>query len=269
VVNAIPNLRLGTQGFAYKDWLGVFYPAGTPATEYLRFYSRVFDTLELDTTFYGPPRSEVVESWRESTPDDFVFSAKMPRTITHDKRLVAAEPELVEFLTAIQALGPKLGPILIQLPPSFTRAEAASLAAFAEILPEEFRYAVELRHPSWLVPSTADILERHRLAWTVIDLVSMPHAVHLTADFAYVRWLGNREDVKRLNQVVVDRLTDFDRWSVELDHISRKVQRIYGYVNNHYAGHSPASVNDLKRRVGQQPVQPESLWDQQTLALDA
>ena len=260
-------MRLGTQGFAYKDWVGVFYPEGTGPSDYLAFYSRIYDTVELDTTFYGPPRPETARAWRESTPEGFVFAAKMPRTITHDKRLVDAEHELVEFLTAMTELGPKLGPILIQLAPSFTADEFQSLAAFAAILPEEFRYAVELRHTSLLTQDTEDLLTRHRLAWANIDLHGMPRTTHFTTDFTYVRWLGNRSDVKRLNRIVVDRSDDLDHWAEELHRISRHVQRIYGYMNNHYAGHSPSSINELRSKMSLPVTDPKSLWGQRTLDL--
>ncbi|HEV3309221.1 MAG TPA: DUF72 domain-containing protein, partial [Chloroflexota bacterium] len=181
--------HLGTQGWAYKDWVGGFYPPGTPASRYLEFYSRVFDTVELDTTFYGPPRAETVRSWFDSTPDDFVFAAKMPGIITHERRLVGTEADLVEFLDAVSLLGSKLGPLLVQLPPSFTFEEMSSLSKFLAILPEEFSYAVELRHESWLHPDTAKLLAEHHVAWTIIDLHYMPKTVHLTCDFTYVRWL--------------------------------------------------------------------------------
>ena len=259
------ELKLGTQGFGYRDWVGPFYPDGTTSADFLSFYSQVFDTVELDTTFYGPPRPAIVRDWRDSVSEGFVFSAKMPKAITHEKRLVGAEPDLVEFLTAMLELGSKLGPILVQLPPTFSHDEVDTFIRFARILPEEFRYAVEFRHPSWLTPESASILSEHRLAWANIDLFGMPRDVRVTSDFSYVRWLGRRSDVRRLNRVVIDRSDDFDHWSQELDRISARLQRIYGYVNNHYAGHSPASVNEIRSRMRLAVVEPQSLWRQQTL----
>jgi uncharacterized protein YecE (DUF72 family) len=249
-------MRLGTQGFAYRDWVGVFYPEGTGASRYLDLYSSVYDTVELDTTFYGAPRPETIRSWHDSTPENFCFTAKMPKIITHDLRLVNAERDLVEFLTAMEEFKEKLGPIVIQMPPSFSSLERASLEKFAAILPEEFRYTVELRHRSWLTPETEDLLREHRLAWTLIDLHGMPKAINLTTDFTYVRWLGNRSDVSRLNKIVVDRSDDLAQWAVELDRIAERVRRIYGYMNNHYAGHSPASLNALRSAMGMAPVGP-------------
>lgn len=263
------RILLGAQGFAYKDWVGVFYPETLAPSEYLSFYARVFHTLELDTTFYGPPKPATVGAWFASTPADFIFSAKLPRTITHEKRLVNAERDLVDFLTTMSLLDHKLGPILIQLPPSFSRAEARSLSAFASLLPDEFRYAVELRHRSWLVPETERMLRDHGLAWATIDLPYMPRQARLTADFAYVRWLGNRADVKRLNKVIIDRSEDVAYWAETLDRISRKLTRVYGYVNNHYAGHSPVTANQLKTALGMTSIDPSELWPNRQLTLDA
>ena len=242
------EIRLGTQGWHYKDWVGAFYPPGTPPSAYLPFYSRVFDAVELDTTFYGPPRPETIRLWDETTPENFRFAAKMPRTITHDKRLIDTEADLVEFLTVMQGLGSKLGPILIELPPSFEASEVHSLKRFLEILPEEFRYSVEFRHKSWHNHDTAELLRRHRIGWTVIDLHHLALDIRLTADFSYLRWLGNRRDITKLNLVQIDRSRDLEDWARRLDEIAEKVQRVYGFMNNHYAGHSPASVREPQRR---------------------
>lgn len=255
------SIRLGTQGWSYKDWIGPFYPPGTAASNYLAFYSQIFDTVELDATFYGPPRAETVRLWHSATPNHFLFAAKMPGAITHERRLVGVEAELVEFLMAISELGPKLGPVLIQLPPSFTTEEAPSLEKFVDILPDDFRYAVEFRNRSWLNPRTLELLSRHGIAWTNIDLHYMPVSLQATTDFTYVRWLGNRRDVQSLNRIQIDRSKEIEHWAGELERIAARVQRIYGYINNHYAGHSPESVRQLRRQMGLPvpalPVAPE------------
>ncbi len=243
------KFRLGTQGWSYKDWVATFYPPNTPPRDYLDFYSRIFDVVEIDTTFYGPPKPDTVRAWDAATPAGFEFAAKMPRIITHDRKLHDAGHDLLEFLEAMEPLGAKLGPILIQLPPSFDYGERAALEEFLPLLPDEFRYAVEFRHPSWLRHETRSLLEERRLAWTVIDLHYMPQDTTVTTDFTYVRWLGNREDIKRLDRIQIDRSEDIDAWAEQLERIARRVQRIYGFMNNHYAGHSPGSVADLKGRL--------------------
>jgi|SRR5579884_643545 len=257
------TLRLGTQGWSYKDWVGTFYPPGSSASGFLSFYSRVFDAVEIDTTFYGPPRPQTVREWDAATPDGFEFTAKMPRIITHDRKLHDAGHDLLEFLEAMYPLGDKLGPILVQLPPSLDYGERQTLLDFLELFPEEFRYSVEFRHPSWIREETVELLHERRLAWTIVDLHSMPRHVALTTDFTYLRWLGNRADVQKLDRIQIDRSVELDQWAVKLETIARRVQRIYGFMNNHYAGHSPASVGDLKARLDLPHIPPASLWPKQ------
>lgn len=254
------SIHLGTQGWSYKDWIGTFYPKGTRPGNYLQFYGRVFDTVELDTTFYGPPRPDTVSRWRSETPDGFEFTAKMPQTITHDHRLVGAEAELVEFLEAMLGFGPKLGPILVQLPPSLDASAFSEMEGFLNILPTEFRYAVEFRHRSWDTTQTLDLLRAHNVAWTVIDLHYMPRVINVTSDITYIRWLGNRRDIKTLDRIQIDRSREIHDWARRLDEIAQRVQRIYGFMNNHYAGHSPASTNQLKAEMGIKGTDPRSLW---------
>ena len=253
---------LGTQGWSYKDWVGPFYPAGTQPRDYLRLYSGTFDAVELDSTFYGTPRPGVVSGWQSSTPDGFQFTAKVPRSISHDQRLIGAQAELEDFLEVMQGLGAKLGAILIQLPPDFTVEERPALEAFFSSLPPGFRYAAEFRHRSWLHDDTYDLLRRHSVAWTMIDLSYMPRIVQITSDFAYVRWLGNRRDIERVHAVQIDRRGRLDEWAETLDEVARRVQRVYGFANNHYSGHSPADVRYLRARLGvpepdRAPGQPE------------
>lgn len=243
-------LYFGTQGWSYKDWVGPFYPPGTQPRDYLSVYARSFDAVELDTTFYGTPTPNRVAAWDAATPDAFLFTAKMPREITHDRRLVDVEAETVAFLAVMASLGPKLGPILIQLPPDFSADERPALAAFLAKLPAGFRYAVEVRHRSWLTDETFDLLKQHDVAWTCIDLHYMPRHIAVTTDFIYARWLGQRSQIQHMDAVAIDRTTDLDAWTERLEAEMRRVERIYGFVNNHYSGHSPADVRYLRRKLG-------------------
>ncbi|MGI8827079.1 MAG: DUF72 domain-containing protein [Chloroflexota bacterium] len=238
---------LGTQGWSYKDWVGSFYPPKTQPSDYLAQYTREFGAVELDSTFYGTPLPSRVDGWRDNTPDDFVFTAKMPRTITHDRHLIDSRDELEEFLGAVTRLRSKLGPVLIQMPPSFKIDERPALENFLSILPTSVRFALELRHRSWLNEATFDLLRAHEIAWTMVDLSFMPRQVALTTDFAYVRWLGKRSDIQRVNAVQIDRTDDLEKWAQTLQTVSTKVERLYGFVNNHYSGHSPSDVRNLRR----------------------
>lgn len=259
------EIRLGTQGWSYPEWVGPFYPPGTRQTDLLRQYARVFDTVELDTTFHAIPRREVVSSWRAAVSDGFLFSAKLPRTITHMKRLRGVEPDLEAFLSAMEPLGDRLGVLLVQLPRDFHSDERATLEAFLHQLPEPYRWAIEVRHRSWIHPDVFDLLSRHDIAWTIVDLVGMPTVPEVTTNFAYVRWLGDR-NLNPLSDVAeVERIENVDRWSATLRDLSFRADRVYGYVSDTWAGHAPASVRALSERLGlatpgsipgEEPLQP-------------
>jgi uncharacterized protein YecE (DUF72 family) len=248
------TIYLGTQGWSYKDWVGSFYPPNTKVSDYLSHYATMFDAVELDTTFYGTPAAARVDRWYSTTPPHFQFTAKLPRSITHDRHLVQAGDELQEFLRVITRLGTKLGAVLIQLPPDFTEEERPALQQFIENLSGEIRWAVEFRHRSWLTEETYDLLRDRHIGWAMIDLRYMPVVREVTADFSYVRWLGNRQDIVRVHQTQIDRTERLDTWAETLDSVARRVERVYGFVNNHYSGHSPADVRYLRRALGMTEV---------------
>ena len=244
------NIYLGTQGWSYKDWVGSLYPPRTASRDYLAHYAEHFDAVELDTTFYGTPSADRIALWDRSTSGDFQFTAKTPRIVTHDRRLVDADDDFTEFMRVISGLGEKLGAVLIQLPPDFSVAERPALESFIGRLPADFRFAVEFRHRSWLSEETYDLLRRHGLAWTMIDLVYMPKEVQCTANFTYVRWLGDRRRIQRVHATQIDRRADLEAWAEQLEAVAHRVERMYGFVNNHYSGHSPADVRFLQERLG-------------------
>jgi uncharacterized protein YecE (DUF72 family) len=252
------TLRLGTQGWSYADWLGSFYPSEAKAADYLELYSSVFDTVEIDSTFYGAPRPSSVQAWAEHTPPHFEFAAKLPQRITHELALLNADAELGQFLHALEPLGEKLGPLLIQMPPQFHRdADTwAAVRAFLAALPGGYKWAMEFRHRSWLQSDVLEELRAHKVAWTCIDLTYMPRLIDWTADFAYVRWLGDRRAIERYDRPQIERDVETEEWADALAGLSRHVSRIYGYYNNHYAGHSPASVNQLRAQLNLPPLEP-------------
>jgi uncharacterized protein YecE (DUF72 family) len=163
------DIRIGTSGWVYAHWTGKFYPNNR--LDKLDSYSKLFDTVEVNMTFYRLPREPLIAAWDKKTPSDFKFSFKVSRLITHHKRLKNAEPYFERFL---EALGPvrkrgKLGCILFQFPPDFTIKEKDKLAHFCKQLPDNFEYAVEFRHPSWLKKDTWSLLTRHYIAYAISD----------------------------------------------------------------------------------------------------
>jgi uncharacterized protein YecE (DUF72 family) len=259
------EIRLGTQGWSYPEWVGPFYPPGSRQSDLLRQYSRVFNTVELDTTFHAIPRREIVASWRSAVPNEFLFSAKLPRVITHMKRLRGVEQDLESFLEAMEPLGEQLAVLLAQLPPDFHSDERPFLEAFLHQLPEPHRWAVEVRHRSWIHPDFFEMLSAHGIAWTILDMVGFPMVPEVTTDFAYVRWLGERHANPLSDASEISRMENVDRWSATLRDLSFRVDRVYGYMSDTWAGHAPASVRALSERLGlpipgampgEEPLQP-------------
>ena len=257
-------IHLGTQGWSYPDWIGTFYPPRAKQEHYLPFYVRVFDTVELDTTFYHPPKASVVRSWGRIATEGFRYAAKVPQRITHEARLAAMGEHLQAFVAALDPLGEKLGPLLVQMPAEFTFdvANAGVLDRFLAAKPHDVKLAVELRHASWHRPALFDLLHRRgaALAWT--EWRDLPRVTAITADFLYVRWMGKREDIEIYDRVQLDRTDAFESWQRDLQAALPKVREVFGYFNNHWAGHSPASANEMKRRLGLVPVDPRSEWPQ-------
>lgn len=262
-----PTIHIGTQGWSYPDWIGSFYPPRSKQEHYLPFYASVFDTVELDTTFYHAPKPSIARSWARHTPDGFRFAAKVPRAITHDARLVGAGEAMASFVASLVPLGDKLGPLLIQLPAEFVRdpANVADLDAFLALRPSGMRWAVEVRHRSWHVPDTVTQLRGHGVALAWNQWRDLPRFPEVTADFLYVRWIGHHDAIERTDRVQIDRETDFASWLGELERVLPEVREVFGYFNNHWAGHSPASANEMKRRLGLVPIDPESHWAQRDL----
>lgn len=181
------DFYIGTMGFSYKDWVGAFYPPGLSAHDYLSYYSRIFNSVEIDSTFYGTPKVGSVIKWRENSPEDFKICVKVPRSITHEAALVGVKDEILGFVQTVENLGDKLGMILIQFPPSFDNSNLQVLDVFLEQLPEGYNFAAEFRHPSWWVDRTADILSKHGVCWAATEYQGVPKEVPLTTDTIFVR----------------------------------------------------------------------------------
>ena len=251
------RLLLGTQGFAFDDWVGPFYPAGTPKTAYLEQYARHFATVEIDSTFYGSPRAQVVQGWRERTPDGFRFAAKFPKLITHDKKLEGAQGDGEAFVGTMQALGDKLAVLTLQFAYDFTPEKRDELEAFLAALPKGPRYAVELRNRGWLNPELGERLSQHNVALVLQDLHYMPKLYWITADFTVIRWLGRRQDIQAFDRIQIDRTAVLEKWAARVSRFLDEGVDVYGYFNNHFAGHSPASARQFAEMLGYPPSPPD------------
>jgi uncharacterized protein YecE (DUF72 family) len=258
-----PHLLLGTSAFTASGWSGSFYPAGMKSPDYLAYYASQFRTVEIDSTYYGTPAPSTVESWYRKTPPDFIFAAKVPQVVTHEKLLVDCEAEFDEFVQQMKLLREKLGPLLFQFPhfnkyefngpDEFLRRLRLFLKRATELFSVEL--VIEIRNPAWLATDLLDALREHKVALALTDTSFMPRPWELkkpldliTSDFAYIRWLGNRKEIETRtttwDKAIVDRKVDLRRW-VQLCRQyagERKVKRLFLFANNHYQGHGPDTV---------------------------
>ncbi len=270
VAAARDRVRVGTQGWNYDAWVGPFYPSGTRVGDFLTMYARAFRTVEVDSTFYAIPPAKTVRGWAERTPADFSFALKLPQEITHERRLRGDEAvsAMQLFFDRARELGPKLGPVLVQLGPDFGPAELPALVQFLPRLPDDVPVAIEFRQRGWLTDGVLALLAEHRVAVALTDARWVPRKQMLalaerpTADFAYVRWMGPNRDIVDYSRIQVDRTRELEAWAAALRALAGRLDRVWGYVNNHFAGHSPSSARDLQRMLGQRPVQPDELGDQ-------
>ena len=242
------STRTGCSGWSYADWVGPFYPAQTKPEEYLKLYSRVFDTVEIDSTFYRVPSLEMVEHWYSSTPDGFVFCPKLPKRITHDLRLENVSSYLEHFTKRLRVLQEKLGPFIVQLPPSFKlQKHLQQLSLFIKNLDENYAYAIEFRNKSWFNMEIESLLESRNICqvWSVNQYLTTPPTV--TADFVYLRFVGDRV-ITQFNKIQKDQMESMKAWNKELT--AAPARQRFVFFNNHFAGFGPGSVNEFRRLMG-------------------
>lgn len=268
------SILIGTQGWNYTAWVGPLYPPRTRASEFLPAYARAFRAVEVDSTFYAIPDARVVRAWAERTPPEFTFALKMPKEVTHDRRLRDADDVVRDFLGRARQLGAKLGPVLLQMGPDFGPDELPAIETFLPTLPGDLRFAIELRQSRWMrpevLPHLMELLARHGMALALSDGRWIPRETMLelveqtTADFLYVRWMGPDRAITDYSRVQFDRSKEIRAWSEVLKRAAH-TRDVFGFFNNHFAGHSPASARELQRLLGQQPVDPETLRSQRSL----
>jgi len=234
----LSDLLFGTSGWSYKEWVGPFYQR---AERMFSYYSRFFNTAEINSSFYRYPIKSIIYGLNRTAPPDFVFSAKLPRLITHEKRLnpeLEVKSDLVRFLELLEPLSArdKLGCILIQLPPSFVHErDRDNLAAFLEMIPEGYEFAAEFRNHSWMRNDTWNLLRNHNVAYTIVDEPLLPPEVQVTADFAYFRWHG-RGTRPWYDYHYSEK--ELEEWVPRVEKTKDKVTKTYGYFNNHYHGYA-------------------------------
>jgi uncharacterized protein YecE (DUF72 family) len=233
--------HIGCSGWNYPHWREVVYPKGLPARRWLEHYATLFDTVEVNTTFYRLARPTAVARWVQDTPPEFVFAAKASRYMTHMKRLTDLEPALAKYYDAIEPLAesPKLGPVLWQFPANFHRDEDR-LAGALEILPDG-RHAFEFRHRSWFTHDVFELLRAYGAALAYGDHPERPwQPLELTTDWTFVRFhYGHRGRRGNYSE------TELEEWASRLQGVRREAE-LYAYFNNDWEGFAVANATRLK-----------------------
>jgi uncharacterized protein YecE (DUF72 family) len=236
-ISSVPRLQIGTSGWIYKHWMGIFYPSKLPASEQLTFYTKHFSTVEVNYSFYRLPERSVFESWRERAPSGFLFAVKGSRFLTHMKKLKDPQEALFRLMERASGLEEKLGPILFQFPHTWS-INSDRLESFLELLqtyPQQ-RYAFEFRHKSWLTPQIYKLLERAGAALCLPVSPTVPLDVCLTAPWTYIRMHGGEWGVGYS-------LEELSTWAERIHSFLQKGIDVYVYFNNDPDGHA---IRDAK-----------------------
>jgi uncharacterized protein YecE (DUF72 family) len=227
--------------------MGDFYPHKLRSSEMLAWYGERFSTVEVNNSFYRLPSRTDFHRWSEVVSEDFCFSVKASRYITHRKRLHDAEAATRKFISHAEVLGAKLGPILFQLPPNW-RGNPERLDAYLQTLPKSHRYVFEFRDERWYVPEIYTILKRHQIALYVHDWHALPWPVKFTADFTYIRFHGPAGTYGGSYSEA-----SLQRWAESIRYWRKRLSRVFLYFNNDQQGHAVRNAQFLRTLLQENP----------------
>ena len=242
-LNSRGRCLVGTSGFYYKHWYGGFYPEGLKKENLLSFFTKHFNTVELNNTFYRLPQQKTVEAWYHNTPPGFIFAVKASRFITHIKRLKDLDHSLEVFLSRASILKEKLGPLLYQLPPSMNK-DSKRLAGFLKKLPLNIKNVIEFRNPGWLDEEIFDILKQHNVAHCIVSMPDFPVKKEITADFVYIRMHGG--EVLYGSDYSTKELK---AWAEDIRKFLKKGLDVYVYFNNDASAYAVKNALALRKLV--------------------
>jgi len=254
------ELRVGCSSWTSEAWAGRVYAKGLPDGERLSVYAKLFDTVEVDSTYYRSPPAAMVVGWRRKTPPGFLFTLKFPRDLLDPKTPVDAD-KVATFVDAARRLDEKLAAVLLQFPPWVRPGRAQTfLTSLLDSLDPGLRYAVELRDAGWFRGETWDWLvktltdRRIALTWSYLTYVDVPP--ERTTDFVYLRFIGDHDTIpaETHGEVRVDRSSVTALWAARLRDLRDTAQMAFVFFNNHYAGFAPASVNQFRVEMGLAPI---------------
>ncbi len=247
------TVLIGTSGWHYQHWKGLFYPAGLPSRQWLGYYAERFDTVELNNAFYRLPEESTFRGWAEAVPDDFSVAVKASRFLTHVKRLRDPAEPVARLLDRARGLGAKLGPVLLQLPPDM-RADADVLARTLDQFPDSVRVALEARHPSWFDEGIARVLSDHGAAWCLADGGREEPPVWRTADWGYLRF--HRGKGRPPGCYRADAL---EAWAATVARLWPRGEDVYCYFNNDGRGCAPRDARRWASAVAARGLDPSAV----------
>jgi len=254
------QLYIGCSGWSYTSWQGAFYPSNVENKLWLSYYSQVFNYVEIDSTFYRIPNEFMVKNWARKTPEEFRFTAKFPKVVTHDKKFKNVENELSSFYEVMKPLKDKLIALLIQFPPYVKITEGLeALKQYDFFFDDSFRYAVEVRHPSWFSDLAYNFFLNNNICmvWNQLDKIQSPAIV--TSDFVYLRLIGDRSIKEtEFGKIQKDRDNEMKYWSDKFTEIQDNEKTVKAGIvaaNNHYAGFGAATANMFRVMRGLSPVE--------------
>jgi len=258
------KLYIGCSGWSYSSWQGPFYPASIENRMWLPYYSQVFNYVEIDSTFYNIPSELMVKNWHRRTPDNFRFTAKFPKVITHDKRFKNVEKELELFYERMEPLKDKVLALLIQLPPTYQLKEGLEdFTSYNFFFEGSFRYAVEVRHPSWFNELAYNFFKNNNVSmvWSQMDRLQTPPIV--TSDFIYLRLIGDRRLAEdQFGRIQIDRTEEIKKWADKLKEIRQNEKDVKAAIvaaNNHYGGYGPGTVDIFRENLDMEKLSFENV----------
>src|SRR5918994_3486157 len=245
---------MGCSGWSYSSWQGPFYPKEMENRAWLPYYSRIFNYVEIDSTFYSIPSESMVKNWERRTPENFRFTAKFPKIITHEKKFKNVQRELELFYQRMAPLKEKLIALLIQLPPSYKLKEGLEdFSSYNFFFEGEFRYAVEIRHSSWFSDLAYNFFKNNNIAmvWSQMDRLQTPPVV--TSDFVYLRLIGDRRlEENQFDKIRIDRVEEIRNWANKMKEVKQNEKDVkIGIVaaNNHYGGYGPGTGDIFRQNM--------------------
>lgn len=240
------SVHIGTSGWNYAHWKEVFYSAGLSQKDWLAHYTKTFRTVEINNSFYNLPDAKTIRTWREQTPESFVFSVKASRYITHMKKLKDPDEPVANFLKRVTILDRKLGPVLFQLPPKWT-CNPERLASFLDRLPDAHSFAFEFRDRSWWNDDVVHLLKKNKAAFCIYELAGTQSPKWITADFAYIRLHGPGENKY---EGLYDKQA-LSGWAGAVSEWIRDGRRVYCYFDNDQNGYAVRNARELKTMLEQ------------------